>query len=360
MPAPVTKMNYLKTNKEKRALVVQCSYKGTPNALPGTVADCEAFRQILTRNDYDTEILRDDIPFAFRASCLEEFLTLCLASEPATQPANPPPTKTLTPTKANIIAKFKEMNKWLSAKGNRQGWIVFCGHGTQTIDRTGEEKDGKDEAIVPIDFQRSGLIKDDQLKDILGTIKQPTSSLMIIFDCCHSGTMMDFPYRLTHRIEPPEYDPGDISKIGKVFCVSAALDEEVAFETREGGVLTRAFLSCHVAGQSPGQMLRGMQAYADRRNMKQHISMHSTHPFAEGDTKFIEGGHEMSFISRSPTTSPLDQFLNCILGGNRDSRAADRNREVAMSDKNEKPKCPKPTEEEMKLCREWHKKQSAK
>ncbi|EOD32269.1 hypothetical protein EMIHUDRAFT_123011, partial [Emiliania huxleyi CCMP1516] len=38
-----------------------------------------------------------------------------------------------------------------------------------------------------------------------------------------------------------------------IFCVSAALDEQCAYETSEGGVCTRAFLGAYRKGQPPGQ-----------------------------------------------------------------------------------------------------------
>ena len=113
------------------------------NALPGTVADCAAFEKKLNRHGYNVKIMRDDMPARYTV-----------------------------PTKANIIAEMKAMNAWLNARPRRQGWIVFAGHGTQQIDRSGEEEDGKDEAIVPADFQKNGLIKDDLLKEINGTITQ--------------------------------------------------------------------------------------------------------------------------------------------------------------------------------------------
>lgn len=288
--AQTTTFNYLSNDKEKMGLVIQCSYKNTQYALPGTVADCAAFEKKLNRHGYNVKVLRDDMPVRYTV-----------------------------PTKANIIEEMKAMNAWLNARPHRQGWIVFAGHGTQQIDRTGEEKDGKDEAIVPADFQKNGLIKDDVLKEINGTITQPTSSLMIFFDCCHSETMMDMPYKLTHKLEGPEYPPGNLDKLGKVFCVSAALDAQVAYETSEGGVCTRAFLGSHVAGGNPAKLLMAMQNYADRKGMPQKISMHSTHPFGEGDAEFIE----------APATNPFEMLLDCFFGGTTDSRNVDAQRALA-------------------------------
>jgi hypothetical protein len=43
-----------------------------------------------------------------------------------------------------------------------------------------------DEAMVPTDYHRSGLITDDKLKSIFNKLRRE-ASCMIFMDCCHSG-----------------------------------------------------------------------------------------------------------------------------------------------------------------------------
>ena len=64
----------------------------------------------------------------------------------------------MKPTGKNI----KEQLKWLVEKSSESDYVFlhFSGHGTQTYDRNGDEKDGRDELICPIDFPNDYLTDD--------------------------------------------------------------------------------------------------------------------------------------------------------------------------------------------------------
>lgn len=68
------------------------------------------------------------------------------------------------------------------------------GHGGQTKDLDGDEEDGYDEVIYPVDFRQVGHITDDEMHRILVKPLQPGTRLTAIFDSCHSGTALDLPY----------------------------------------------------------------------------------------------------------------------------------------------------------------------
>ena len=94
-------------------------------------------------------------------------------------------------TKSNFIKVVKEYLQ-LALKDLV---IYFTGHGMQvsSSDNTSED-DGKDEALV---FKRSSTsspveiryIKDDDLTNLVKSNK--CKNILMIFDCCHSGTMLD-------------------------------------------------------------------------------------------------------------------------------------------------------------------------
>lgn len=68
------------------------------------------------------------------------------------------------PTKANILAAYHNV-----VRQSREGdaiFLHFSGHGTKVRDLNGDEDDGYDEALVPLDFKQSGVIIDDDLYDI--------------------------------------------------------------------------------------------------------------------------------------------------------------------------------------------------
>lgn len=77
----------------------------------------------------------------------------------------------------------------------------FSGHGSQKPDQNNDEKDGKDEAIWPADvipgegpYDADNVILDDEIKEILVDKIPPGAHLVIILDCCHSGSGADLQH----------------------------------------------------------------------------------------------------------------------------------------------------------------------
>lgn len=54
--------------------------------------------------------------------------------------------------------------------------------------------DGYDEVLVPVNFQNAGLITDDDLYTALVGPMARGVTVTSLFDCCHSGTVLDLPY----------------------------------------------------------------------------------------------------------------------------------------------------------------------
>lgn len=96
------------------------------------------------------------------------------------------------PTKENIIRAMYWLVK--DARPNDSLFFHYSGHGGQTEDLNGDEDDGFDEVIYPVDFRQQGHIVDDQMHDIMVRSLQPGVRLTAIFDSCHSGTALDLPY----------------------------------------------------------------------------------------------------------------------------------------------------------------------
>lgn len=68
------------------------------------------------------------------------------------------------------------------------------GHGGQTPDLDGDEEDGNDEVVYPVDFRVAGHIVDDEMHRIMVQSLRPGVRLTAIFDSCHSGSALDLPY----------------------------------------------------------------------------------------------------------------------------------------------------------------------
>lgn len=98
----------------------------------------------------------------------------------------------LQPTKDNILRAMEWLVK--NAQPNDALFLHYSGHGGQTKDLDGDEDDGYDEVIYPVDFKQRGHIVDDQIHAICVAPLQPGVRLTSIFDSCHSGSVLDLPY----------------------------------------------------------------------------------------------------------------------------------------------------------------------
>jgi hypothetical protein len=70
----------------------------------------------------------------------------------------------------------------------------YSGHGGQVEDQDGDEDDGFDETIYPVDHERAGVIIDDTMHEIMVHSLPAGCRLTAIMDCCHSGSALDLPY----------------------------------------------------------------------------------------------------------------------------------------------------------------------
>lgn len=96
------------------------------------------------------------------------------------------------PTKANILRAMHWLVK--GAEANDSLFFHYSGHGGQTKDLDGDEEDGYDEVIYPVDFRTAGHIVDDEMHRIMVGPLKPGCRLTAIFDSCHSGSALDLPY----------------------------------------------------------------------------------------------------------------------------------------------------------------------
>ncbi|EDO15519.1 hypothetical protein Kpol_479p7 [Vanderwaltozyma polyspora DSM 70294] len=96
------------------------------------------------------------------------------------------------PTRANMIRGMQ----WL-VKDARPGDSLFfhySGHGGQTEDLDGDEENGFDETIMPVDFETQGVIIDDVMNEIMVQPLQQGVKMIALFDSCYSGSVLDLPY----------------------------------------------------------------------------------------------------------------------------------------------------------------------
>ena len=114
------------------------------------------------------------------------------------------------PTKANII---KYLQKLISNTTATHLYFHYSGHGSTVLDKNNDEIDGCDECIIPLDFRKNNtVITDDEINQIVKQLR-PECKLSMVFDACHSGTMVDLKYDLqclsVHN-NSAQVDPNDV------------------------------------------------------------------------------------------------------------------------------------------------------
>jgi hypothetical protein len=209
--------------RRKKALLVGVAYFNTPNMLKGTLSDVNCLAHMLkTRFGFQDEgivMLRDDDP------------------RPAFQP-----------TRQNIY----NASRWLvgDARAGDSLFFSFSGHGSQLRDPLGEELDGMDETILPVDFKRAGQIRDTELNGWLVAPLPADATLHCVVDSCHSGTVLDLPYSITWGPQgaPAWTQVGRRGSAGTVWHFSASQDHQTAADTAalSGNASTGAATFCFI------------------------------------------------------------------------------------------------------------------
>lgn len=117
-------------------------------------------------------------------------------------------------------------------------WLHYSGHGSCTRDRSADETDGKDEALVPVDFLRAGLILDDQVTAILSRLSNPACKVVCVMDSCHSGTVCDLKYKWVSPTVATLDNARALPVKSRIILLSGCMDAETsadAFGVLEGG-----------------------------------------------------------------------------------------------------------------------------
>ena len=105
--------------------------------------------------------------------------------------------------------------------------FYYSGHGANTTDKDGDEKDGKDENLI---FVGGPLVDDEFIKIINDNLK--ADHLSLIADCCCSGTIFDL-------------DKLDKQLVKKVCSISACSDNQPSLQLSKNGVFTWKLTECY-------------------------------------------------------------------------------------------------------------------
>lgn len=206
----------------KRALLVGINYANTSNELYGCINDVTAIKERLVSKGFATN----------QITTLTDFTEM-------------------KPTRASILNEFKKM----LVQSNSGDLLVFAysGHGSYVRDMNGDETDGNDEVICPID---NAIIKDDELKKLIQLYLKKNVTLFALFDCCFSGTILDLRYQYMDSLQYDKFTENSrqLETVGNVILISGCTDRQTSadafIDRRSSGAMTWSLLDTLNKSQS--------------------------------------------------------------------------------------------------------------
>ncbi|KAH9991953.1 caspase domain-containing protein [Russula compacta] len=185
------------------------------------------------------------------------------------------------PTRQNMLGAMR----WLVRDAHKNDSLFFhySGHGSQVRDLNGDEVDGYDEVIFPIDYSQAGTIIDDELHDNLVKPLPPGCRLTAIFDSCHSGSVLDVPfnYHSDGRVKSSSVTKefiGEKASPAEVICWSGSTDSGTAADVQGGGMavgaMSYAFLNVLNGRSWPTyeELLRDLRRATRKYHQKPQLS----------------------------------------------------------------------------------------
>ncbi|WCJ36373.1 metacaspase 1 [Euphorbia peplus] len=233
----------------KRAVICGISYKNTKKMLKGCINDAKCMNYLLINK------------FKFPQS------SILMLTEEETDPYR-------QPTKHNMRMALH----WL-VQGCKPGDSLvfhFSGHGSQQRNYSGDEVDGFDETLYPLDYVTHGKIVDGEIN---ATIVRPLPravKLHAVIDACHSGSVLDLPFlsrmdktgKYVWEDHRPRSGSWKGTNGGEAICFSGCDDNQTSTDTSAlariayTGAMTFSFIRAIERGQGAtyGTLLNTMHS----------------------------------------------------------------------------------------------------
>ena len=214
----------------KKALMIGINYVGTPYQLNGCINDVASMSAKL-KSDYgftNITALTDDT--------------------------------TVKPTRDNILREFT--NLLTNSQSGDLLFVLYSGHGSNVIDKNGDEADGRDEMIITSDLK--GIL-DDDLKTIIQTNLKKDVTLFAMFDCCFSGTILDLRYQYLDSLNYDTFTENDkqLETAGNVLMISGCTDNQTSADaninSKYQGAMTWSMLQSLQPNISWSNLLKNMR-----------------------------------------------------------------------------------------------------
>jgi len=246
-------------SKKRTAFLVGINYTGTVNELYGCINDTKNVEDLL-KNKYN-------------------FTNIALLNDETAE----------KPTKQNILKGLQTLLS--NTESGDTAFFMFSGHGTCMADFNGDEKDGQDELIIPIDaFSLNTCILDDELNRMIRNTLKPGAKLVALFDCCFSGTMLDLRYTYGY----PD-NTNETETVGDVYMISGCTDQQLSADTvapvngktMASGAMTYAFLTIIKETALMGDLVTKMGTFLKENGYPQRPLLSSGKKVDYGKTGFL-------------------------------------------------------------------------
>ena len=202
-------------NKNKKALLIGINYTGTQNELYGCISDVNSIKDRIIKSGFnDINVMTD------------------LTSKPA--------------TKNNILTEFK--NLLINSQAGDLLFFLYSGHGSNILDRNGDEKDGYDELILSCDLLN---VLDDELKSLIQKYLKKDVTLFAMFDSCFSGSVLDLKFQYLDSLNYDKYteNANNLETNGNVIMISGCTDLQTSAD---------AFINNKANGAMVWSLLEGL------------------------------------------------------------------------------------------------------
>jgi hypothetical protein len=245
--------------KKQTAFLVGINYTGTVNELYGCINDTKNVQDLLKSkyNFTNVTLLNDETPDK--------------------------------PTKQNILNGLQTL--LTNTNSGDTAFFMFSGHGTGTADFNGDETDGQDEIILPIDaVSLNTCILDDELNKLIKNTLKPGAKLVALFDSCFSGTVLDLQYTYGY----PDNTKAS-ETVGDVYMISGCTDQQTSMDTvapingkeMASGAMTYAFLSMIKETALLGDLVTKMQVFLKDNGYSQRPLLSCGKKVDYGKTNFL-------------------------------------------------------------------------
>lgn len=234
----VSALNNQINKPSKKSLSIGINYLGQSCKLNGCINDAMALTDLLKKNNYETYLLTDLTPEK--------------------------------PTRSNILKHLQNLLE--NSNAGDMLFLSFSGHGSFTKDMDGNELTGNDQMMMPIDLKP---IIDDELNNMINKYLKQNVTLIALFDCCYSGTILDLKYNYMDSLIKDHLTINSKEKetVGNVIMISGCNDMQTSadafIDNKFQGAMTWVFLKTYSPNKTWINLLKDMRSELKNKGLNQ-------------------------------------------------------------------------------------------